>query len=145
MLRRSLSCPATEGSGDTGADAAARGIADRVRSWRAFGRRRAARQLRPVRAAAINEVCRWRFRSDGGGEAGRGGDSAHREAVVHGQTGLLVPPGDAVSLASAIRAIAGSPTIGRDLGTAGRRRAAAEFSSAAMVLRVADIYDELLA
>lgn len=67
------------------------------------------------------------------------------EAIVDGQTGLLVPPGDVVALVSAIRAVVGSPTRAADFGAAGRRRAADEFSASAMVLRVADVYDELLA
>jgi len=66
------------------------------------------------------------------------------EAVVDGETGLLVPPSNPDALAGAIRRVLGDDALGRRLGAAGRARASACFSSAAMVAQVAGVYDELL-
>ena len=43
-------------------------------------------------------------------------------AVAHGETGLLVPPGDARALASALRRLAGAPALRERLGRGGRER-----------------------
>jgi glycosyltransferase involved in cell wall biosynthesis len=43
-----------------------------------------------------------------------------REYVTHGETGLLVPPGDAAALRAAISHLAAHPEEGRRLGQAGR-------------------------
>ena len=51
-----------------------------------------------------------------------------REAVVHGETGLLVPPGDIVGLADAIRTLLDDPELARRYGVAGRRRMETRFS-----------------
>jgi glycosyltransferase involved in cell wall biosynthesis len=45
------------------------------------------------------------------------------EAVVHGETGLLVAPGDAVALAAALAHLARNAELRARLGEAGRRRA----------------------
>jgi glycosyltransferase involved in cell wall biosynthesis len=44
-----------------------------------------------------------------------------RESVVHGQTGLLVPYGDAKKLADALASLAADPALVRRLGAGGRR------------------------
>jgi glycosyltransferase involved in cell wall biosynthesis len=49
------------------------------------------------------------------------------EIVADGDTGLVVPVGDAGSLARALVALASDPARARSLGEAGRRRALAEF------------------
>jgi glycosyltransferase involved in cell wall biosynthesis len=49
------------------------------------------------------------------------------ELVVHGQTGLLVPPGDADALAAALGVVVGDAALRRRLGAAGRARAEALF------------------
>ncbi|MDP1568369.1 MAG: glycosyltransferase [Vicinamibacterales bacterium] len=49
------------------------------------------------------------------------------EAVVHGETGLLVPPGDPAALAEAIIRLLKSPALRRQMGAAGRRRVAGQF------------------
>ena len=54
------------------------------------------------------------------------------EVVVHGQTGLLVPPGDKAALARETRALLDDPERRRHLGEAGRRRAAERFSVESM-------------
>lgn len=51
-----------------------------------------------------------------------------RDAVVHGQTGLLFPRGDAATAAAAIVKLLGDPVSARRLGANGRARAIAEFS-----------------
>jgi glycosyltransferase involved in cell wall biosynthesis len=66
------------------------------------------------------------------------------EAVIHGETGLLVPPADPAALAQAIRTILSTPGFGKRLGAAGRARVRKEFSAEGMVQRVTQIYDEIL-
>jgi glycosyltransferase involved in cell wall biosynthesis len=67
------------------------------------------------------------------------------EAVVDGETGLLVPGSDPAALAAAIRRVLDNPAFARTLGEAGRARVITHFSSATMVARVEDVYDELVA
>ena len=67
------------------------------------------------------------------------------EVVLHGQTGLLVPPGDAPALATAIRALLGDPALAQRLADAGKVRVQQEFSDEIMVQRVTQVYEELLA
>jgi glycosyltransferase involved in cell wall biosynthesis len=50
------------------------------------------------------------------------------ELVVNGETGLLVPPRDAASLAEAIERLARDKGLRRDLGAAGRRRIEENFT-----------------
>lgn len=67
------------------------------------------------------------------------------EAVVHGETGLLVPPADPSALARAIRELLADPVRARRFGSCGRARVAREFSADLMVERVSAVYSELLA
>src|SRR6267142_536996 len=62
---------------------------------------------------------------------------------LDGITGLEVPPGDAASLASAIRWILEHPDEAKRMGEAGRERSLL-FTHAAMVDRTATLYQELL-
>ncbi len=64
----------------------------------------------------------------------------HRDVVRHGETGLLVPPGDARALAAAIGALIDDPARRRGMGQAGRRRVLREFSIQPMVAKTAEIY-----
>ena len=66
------------------------------------------------------------------------------EAVVHRETGILVPPGDAAVLAGAIRTLLGDSGMARRFGQAGQTKALREFSAERMVRRVSEIYEELL-
>jgi glycosyltransferase involved in cell wall biosynthesis len=65
------------------------------------------------------------------------------EVVVDGETGLLVPIGDQVRLARAIRDLARDPAMARRLGEAGRARAEAHFTAAAMIDQFAGLYEQL--
>jgi glycosyltransferase involved in cell wall biosynthesis len=67
------------------------------------------------------------------------------EAVVDGETGLLVPPADPHALESAIRRLMVDPNLAQNLGVAGRARAERFFSIGAMIEGVTRAYDELLA
>jgi glycosyltransferase involved in cell wall biosynthesis len=64
---------------------------------------------------------------------------------LEGVTGLVVPPGDPIALAGALRALIADPALRRTLGEAGRRRARELFSTERMVANVLQIYDEVLA
>jgi glycosyltransferase involved in cell wall biosynthesis len=67
------------------------------------------------------------------------------EAVVDGETGLLVPPLDAGRLAEAVLTVLGLPDRGKAWGVAGRRRAVEQFQRSWMVQRYEALYDQLLA
>lgn len=67
------------------------------------------------------------------------------EVVVHGETGLLVPPRDPERLAEAIGRILADPELGRRFGEAGRARVEQRFSADVMARRVLAIYDEVVA
>lgn len=67
------------------------------------------------------------------------------EAVVHGTTGILVPPGDVPKLARAIRALLAAPAMQQWMGVAAIQRFTHSFSQQAMVAEVAAHYEELLA
>lgn len=61
------------------------------------------------------------------------------EAIVDGETGLLVPQQDAGALAAALTRLLGDPALCAQMGTAGEARAAA-FSWANIAVRVRDVY-----
>jgi glycosyltransferase involved in cell wall biosynthesis len=67
-----------------------------------------------------------------------------REILVHGETGLLVPPGDAASLAGAMRRLFADPSGARAMGEAGRERVAAHFNLAVTVERYLDLFTSVL-
>jgi sugar transferase (PEP-CTERM/EpsH1 system associated) len=62
------------------------------------------------------------------------------EAVVEGQTGLLVPTGDSDRMATALIRLLRDPGLRRQLGTAGQKRARAEFDLKSMTRRYEDLY-----
>jgi glycosyltransferase involved in cell wall biosynthesis len=63
------------------------------------------------------------------------------ELVVDGETGFLVPAGEADALAKALARVLGDRALADRLGEAGRRRVAAEFSLAAMADRILRMYE----
>jgi alpha-maltose-1-phosphate synthase len=65
------------------------------------------------------------------------------EVVADGETGLLVPPGDAGQLAAALNALLRDPARARAMGQAGRKRAVAEFGWPAIAAQTAALYEEL--
>jgi glycosyltransferase involved in cell wall biosynthesis len=66
------------------------------------------------------------------------------EAVRDGETGLLVPAGDAAALASALRTLLDDPARRYAYGEAGRRRALKHFTEARMVGDIDRIYSRIL-
>ena len=67
-----------------------------------------------------------------------------REAVVHGENGLLVPARDVVALADAVEQLLNNPDLRRRLGNTGRERARRLFSVEQVVRETLGIYEELL-
>lgn len=67
------------------------------------------------------------------------------EAVLHGQTGLLVPPRDPAALGAAIRELLDDPARRAAVGQAAQRRVLAEFDVPAMADRHVELYRALVA
>jgi len=59
-------------------------------------------------------------------------------------TGLLVPPGDADALASAIQALLDRPAWARELGAAAAKQIGNRFSEAAMIRSIESLYEEAM-
>jgi glycosyltransferase involved in cell wall biosynthesis len=66
------------------------------------------------------------------------------ELVVHGETGLLSPPGDAARLAENILWLLEHPEEARKLGERGHARVVPAFSGRYMVERIEALYERLL-
>jgi glycosyltransferase involved in cell wall biosynthesis len=67
------------------------------------------------------------------------------EAVVHGETGLLVPPADPQALAEAIATLLDDPARAQRMGRAGRDRVITWFGMDRMVQETERLYHEILA
>lgn len=67
-----------------------------------------------------------------------------RDAVLPGQSGVLVPARDAVALANAFQLLIADPLLCAEMGRAGRALAQREFDLACVVARHLDLYQELL-
>lgn len=67
------------------------------------------------------------------------------EAVVHGETGFLVPPRDSQALAEAMVWLLDHPTEAARFGEAGRRRVAERFELGAMIRQYEAVYERLVA
>ena len=65
------------------------------------------------------------------------------ELVVDGQTGALVPVGDIMLLARAIRDLVRDPLRAHRFGQAGRTRVESHFNSAKMISEFANMYESL--
>ncbi len=66
------------------------------------------------------------------------------EIIVHGETGLLIPPSDPRSLALAISRLLASTDERRDIGQAGRRRLLERYSHTVMAGGFVDFYRRVL-
>jgi glycosyltransferase involved in cell wall biosynthesis len=64
----------------------------------------------------------------------------HRDVVVHGETGMLVPPGDTGALAEAVASLVSDPARRKAMGESGRWRAHKEFDVRGMVEATAQVY-----
>lgn len=67
------------------------------------------------------------------------------EAVVHGQSGLLVPPRDSEALALALIQLLDEPARARALGEAALSRASSRFTRESMIEHLAGVYEEIVA
>jgi glycosyltransferase involved in cell wall biosynthesis len=68
-----------------------------------------------------------------------------RQVVIGGESGRLIPPGDADALASAIRELIADEPARQRLGRAARQRVEAEFSATRQAARHAAAYEQVLA
>jgi glycosyltransferase involved in cell wall biosynthesis len=66
------------------------------------------------------------------------------ELVRHGETGLLVPPGESEPFAEAIVALSGDLGRAAEMGAAGRRRALADFLEERCIVRTELLYEGAL-
>jgi glycosyltransferase involved in cell wall biosynthesis len=67
-----------------------------------------------------------------------------REVVSDGQSGLLIPLRDPERLASAVEKLVDAPALRRQMGSAGRRKAEAEFDDRAVVSKTLEAYERVL-
>jgi len=67
------------------------------------------------------------------------------EAVINGETGIVVPPEDPAALGAAILRLAHDPELRRVMGERAKKRALHEFSFRKSVDRYCVLYEELLA
>ena len=65
------------------------------------------------------------------------------EAIVEGETGLLVPPANPAALSEAIRSLLANPNRARALAMHGKARVQRHFSAQTSTAKVTQIYDEL--
>jgi len=66
------------------------------------------------------------------------------EVVGHGETGILVPPGDAPALADAIRRLMADADLRKRMGAAGRERMTSRFTWRETARKTVELYEEVL-
>lgn len=71
--------------------------------------------------------------------------SAIPEIVLHGETGILVPPNDPELMAEGITKLLTQPTLARQMGCKGKQRLEQEFSAQKMIAATELLYDDLIA
>ena len=69
---------------------------------------------------------------------------AFPEVIVDGETGLLVPPGDADALANAIESLLNDANRRATMGAAGARRIDEKFSWRVCAEKTVELYEEVL-
>jgi len=67
-----------------------------------------------------------------------------REAVVDGESGHLVAPGDVDALARHLQALAADPVVAQRMGQCGLRRVREVFTLERMVSKTAELYEQVL-
>jgi glycosyltransferase involved in cell wall biosynthesis len=67
-----------------------------------------------------------------------------REAVVHQETGFLVPPREPIALADALQKLIESPELRIRMGMAGRRRAERYFADEIICRQTLLVYETLV-
>ncbi len=70
--------------------------------------------------------------------------AGHRDLVVHGETGLLVPPGDDLALADSLATLLEHPERARRMGLAGRQRVISCFGADVMAAKLVGCYRSLV-
>ena len=68
-----------------------------------------------------------------------------QDSVVHGQTGLHVPPGDVVGLAGALQRVLVDPELGRRFGDTGIHRARTQYTWSATADQLTAVYAQAIA
>lgn len=68
-----------------------------------------------------------------------------RAVVIHGETGLLVPPGDVIALAGALERLIGDKELRGRMGAAGRELVLKKFTQAQINVQTVAVYEQLLA
>jgi glycosyltransferase involved in cell wall biosynthesis len=66
------------------------------------------------------------------------------EIIENGQSGLLVSGPDVPEIVAAVRSILQNPSLGQQLGSAGRKRVQENFSADRMVTATVQLYNSLL-
>jgi glycosyltransferase involved in cell wall biosynthesis len=66
-----------------------------------------------------------------------------REAVLDGETGLIVAPGQVDALVAAVERLAGDPALRRRMGQAGRALVLSEFTRARMTAHTTELIEQL--
>jgi phosphatidyl-myo-inositol alpha-mannosyltransferase len=69
--------------------------------------------------------------------------AGYRQVVTHGRDGLLVPPGDPLALAEALRSVSVDPARRREMGVAARERAG-DFAWPRVAQRVTGVYERAM-
>ena len=67
------------------------------------------------------------------------------DLVTHGETGEIVPSGDAELMADSLSRLASEPSRAAEMGRAGRSKVESRFSMPAMVNAYSIVYDRQLA